>query len=649
MPNNTSLSLATLLAVAVSMGVVAEAGAAQVCNPSFAGKLVILRDVKANRALQAEQSDPQHAGASSYTGQKWQQWRVQSAGSCSYYLVDAQHGQALVATDNGKKEPIFHEAHQNRANARWTFDDAGNGQWWIIEQKDQRRLLAADDNGVRKLFSYNESDARSRTNARWTVEVVPEPVCDPPVAGLMTLKEAKADRYLSAAALDPARPVARSYGGNSYENWRMEPAPGCSFYLRDDKYGQAVLAGDDTGNNQTFHEADGGRENARWRLYDAGDGLWNLIDVKGGRALMAADDVGVDAVFAEPNYARDNARWQIAAPTGAQCKDSFLALFDDPNKRRYAELHYTNPKKSEGFLPVYGEQFGHRTEHTQASLRLPNHGGKAYFMFTSSQDYAGYLWVVEIDGTSWTGTRDRAGRVVWFEKYGNNCNSHDHCMGDSNEGNFNHPARMALIDGQPIVAVALQNWTGRGDRPVRPEPRGSDSVAFYDISNPAAPVFMYKMVGRVGAHWSGQAPGNDISKVAMGPQGGQYFLMVGDNDKFHYTLPASGFDRSRRSVLPATRNTGRWKAGTYTRGDDALIDVGVGAAGRQITLSRRIVDAQNNRTGSCTYGAHQIPGNWQKDACDIANGFTHRDGRFSVICHHQKPEQHKFLVIDTGP
>ena len=220
-------------------------------------------------------------------------------------------------------------------------------------------------------------------------------------------------------------------------------------------------------------------------------------------------------------------------------------------------------------------------EHTQASARLPDVENNAYFMFSSSQNYAGFLWVVEVEGIDPENpeylTSDMPARVVWWQKL-NKCQSDKQCNEQSNIGNFNHPARISRVGDKVVIAFQNYSYTVKGSLdlanisnvfdeasipvpkplesstlPIYPKIRSADAIAFYDVSNPKQPQFVRKLLGDQEGLWGGSPPGRDISEVAMIKVGNYYHINVGGTI---YNYDGKGenkiFGANYRVALPFT-------------------------------------------------------------------------------------------------
>ncbi|HFE39087.1 MAG TPA: hypothetical protein ENK06_11825, partial [Gammaproteobacteria bacterium] len=194
-------------------------------------------------------------------------------------------------------------------------------------------------------------------------------------------------------------------------------------------------------------------------------------------------------------------------------------------------------------------------EHTQAAARLPDLNNNAYFMFSNSQNHYGFIWVVEVKGIDPNNpqriTSSMPANVVWWQKL-NKCHSLAQCNDQYNPGNFNHPARISVVDSMAAIAFQNYSYTVQGkfslakvsnffnnDKilipkiletstlPKYPRVRSADAVGFYDVSNPRRPKFIRKLIGDLPELWGGYPPGRDISEVAITKAGDYYHLNVG--------------------------------------------------------------------------------------------------------------------------
>jgi len=220
-------------------------------------------------------------------------------------------------------------------------------------------------------------------------------------------------------------------------------------------------------------------------------------------------------------------------------------------------------------------------EHTQASARLLDVDNNAYFMFSNSQNYFGFIWIVEIQGINPEQpqqiTSSMPAKVVWWQKL-NKCRSKTQCADQYNPGNFNHPARISRVGN--MVAIAFQNYsyTLKGKLnlsqfsrvlsnfsipvpkplevstlPIYPKIRSADAIAFYDVSNPRDPKFVRKLVGDRADLWGGYPPGRDISEVAIIKAGDFYHMNVGGT-VYNYNGQGENklFGANYRITLPYT-------------------------------------------------------------------------------------------------
>ncbi|MFT5149309.1 MAG: hypothetical protein ACI86P_001998 [Flavobacteriales bacterium] len=135
-----------------------------------------------------------------------------------------------------------------------------------------------------------------------------------------------------------------------------------------------------------------------------------------------------------------------------------------------------------GMLPQYNAHiFNWEVFHAQHVVRLNNKDGKAYFAVTNDKPRSGFLTIMKTNARVLHADDDliypvgeSAGRFVWHEVYTPN----------NPIGNWNHPGKMAVLDG--VLIVAAQNW--QDFYPGKSE----DSLVWYDISDPVQPKFMAK-------------------------------------------------------------------------------------------------------------------------------------------------------------
>jgi len=222
-------------------------------------------------------------------------------------------------------------------------------------------------------------------------------------------------------------------------------------------------------------------------------------------------------------------------------------------------------------------------EHTQASARLPDQNGNAYFMFSTSQNYYGLLWVVEVEGIDKHQPQhfkpNMPARVVWWQRL-NKCQTKVQCNNQYNPGNFNHPARISRVEN--TLAIAFQNYSftlegkfklaklspvfQRGEIPIPkpletstlpfyPEIRSADAIAFYDVSDPKNPKFSRKIVGNEAELWGGYPPGRDISEVSLIKVGSFYHMNVSGDLRNAGNNNSSAYGISYKLNLPYTSKT----------------------------------------------------------------------------------------------
>ncbi|MDQ8181181.1 cadherin-like beta sandwich domain-containing protein [Pelagicoccus sp. SDUM812005] len=158
------------------------------------------------------------------------------------------------------------------------------------------------------------------------------------------------------------------------------------------------------------------------------------------------------------------------------------------------------------FFPAWFEScVGEALYHPQHVKRLPNKDGKAYFMIAQSRAHNGYITLVETYPNALDETTDRVfapdsdprvavpvGEVIWQDVFTGKENGNFNRI-----GNWNHPAKMAVMGG--VLVVVAQNWSegigldgiGCSNDTSNPYQRGEseDALLFYDIRDPAKPAY----------------------------------------------------------------------------------------------------------------------------------------------------------------
>lgn len=292
---------------------------------------------------------------------------------------------------------------------------------------------------------------------------------------------------------------------------------------------------------------------------------------------------------------------------------------------------------------------GHLVGHTQAALRLPSRNGNDYFMFTASQDKGGWLWVVEVAGGT---LKSSTGQLKWFMRLKNTgCATGTDCNKSSNEGNFNHPARMTLVPGQDIVVIAFQDWKldSWGAKLDRADPHGSDALAFYDVRNPSSPKFMFKMADTVSAHWGGNPPNvSSINNVTIGEDATHYSILVGSSD-YQWRVLKTALTTNTKAPPAMIRVKGAFtgKAAIVNTPSKKIAYARL-KAGAQMALTTQQVTSSGpvlRLTGDVCTTAIGFSSEWVKEGCDKASGFSAAsDGSQTITCHHRK-DKGKFAVL----
>jgi len=368
------------------------------------------------------------------------------------------------------------------------------------------------------------------------------------------------------------------------------------------------------------------------------------------------------------NWSQPGSRWQEVKYE--KCIPVNQCRFNDCESGLY------NSKKNAFCLPVeYSTKFTFPAEHTQASSRLPDARGNAYFMFSNSQDHHGYVWVVEVRGINILKPQYvdnyTSAQVVWWRKYDKCSKESLDCNYNNNEGIFNHPARISRLDN--IVAIALQNFENYGV-PKKYRHVGADAVAFYDVSDPAYPKFLHKLVSNDLATWGGEPPGEVISEVAIARVGEYFHLTVGDKNRRSYRMRSlldttvypiiSDLYADSLTVLhydgvafPAKIDVSI--SSNWDFDDDGFEELPINF---ELTSERLTYNTLPNNLiqpttqiasveDSSNHGVVSVSQTWQYEACSRAWGFQAlKNGSFNVVCHHINPQDNnKFLVRNINP
>ncbi len=199
------------------------------------------------------------------------------------------------------------------------------------------------------------------------------------------------------------------------------------------------------------------------------------------------------------------------------------------NQNTFQTIHY-----DKGDLPIRYSDISYLipVEHAQASEQLANKDGNSYYMFTHSQNYAGLIWVVEVN------IKSKLGKVVWWQQL-DKCQTPKQCDDELNPGNYNHPARISR-EGD-ILMIAFQNYSynlfDTHTYPIYPKLRSADSIALYNVSNPAKPAFIRRFIGNDHETWGGTAPSKVISEVILEKIEQDQYLMGIHNKYYKIEFP----------------------------------------------------------------------------------------------------------------
>ena len=201
------------------------------------------------------------------------------------------------------------------------------------------------------------------------------------------------------------------------------------------------------------------------------------------------------------NVASDSGQWGGA--------EGYLT--NVPTSSVYDTLLFSNQAPFWGNF--YDSCSGVELFHPQHVQRLPNKNGRAYFAVAQSRAYNGYIYVIETNEAIRDGSgkvisgldpetdlivsngTSSIGKIIWQDVYTGPYNGAPNPV-----GNWNHPAKMALLGG--VLVVTAQNWSegklgsdtcGPGDNAFSLG-ISKDALLFYDVRDPALPKYTGKMI-----------------------------------------------------------------------------------------------------------------------------------------------------------
>lgn len=242
-----------------------------------------------------------------------------------------------------------------------------------------------------------------------------------------------------------------------------------------------------------------------------------------------------------------------------------------------------------GFPLDYHTIAGHRWQHLQDMIRLPDANGHEHYMGTFSQNCAdaegGMVFVGQVPagGTS--------GKVIWCDELNN-----QHLA-----GGFNHPGDLRRIGN--MVVIAGQNWDGGsistssgedffkslgsqiGQGFAAPMHRGygGQAILFYDVSSPSGP----RYVGKLSVYWQGgqlvsMDANGDIDEVTAAKSGDWYYLSFnGARCRAKLFLP------SARWELIASGSDGSPSPVQYSIGGRSIVG-GASLAGSEVVFDELV-------------------------------------------------------------
>lgn len=234
-----------------------------------------------------------------------------------------------------------------------------------------------------------------------------------------------------------------------------------------------------------------------------------------------------------------------------------------------------------GFWPnFYQSCHGVEVYHNQHVVRLSNDdAGNAYFMVSQSREHNGYITMLRVEASNVDRTTDVikgedgsvAGTAIWQQVYSGIMNGYFNPV-----GNWNHPGKMAYMDG--ILAVAAQNWDLDFEKKIycgnwyNAMGTSEDKVLFYDMRNVTTPRYL----GAITASQLG-VPNHELGTVGLAfvTLAGKYLMVAGGGDS--YTVLAAN------SLNPSIANWTAIRGGAVFSGQHGL------AFDRLVNGSRQLV------------------------------------------------------------
>jgi len=280
-------------------------------------------------------------------------------------------------------------------------------------------------------------------------------------------------------------------------------------------------------------------------------------------------------------------------------------------------------------------------EHVQAIATLRDRGdGKTRWVITGSQDYYGWIVLLEADGSPPVEVvpgQSAPGRVLWATWY-NSSNP---------AGIYNHPGDINIV-GDTLV-VALQNWEGKPEYRCyldRDSGRAEDAVGFYDLSNPTNLVYQGKLTSTEMFSFA-----REISDIRFFMAGPEYYILQVHSETFlsrSTPLPVmSQWTRSGVSVAGPAVGSGSF-LGPSNEYLTASVGLTPDASGKPYPPPRAIISQvfmSSAGQGSFTRMNYTVPANWGNPGFNWVGDFND-DGLADIA---SAINNQVYLKLNTGP
>ncbi len=180
----------------------------------------------------------------------------------------------------------------------------------------------------------------------------------------------------------------------------------------------------------------------------------------------------------------------------------------------------------------YDDCAGKELYHPQHVVRLANKNGRAYFMVSQSRAHNGWITLLETapgalnpatDLIVSRGSNAPAGKYIWQDLYRRKGQI------PNPVGNWNHPGKMAVVDG--VLIVAAQNWDATFICTSAARGATIDKVLFYDVRDPQHPRYW-------GAMDAKELGVKEISTVGLMKTPNNDYLLTAGGDGTYATYTA---------------------------------------------------------------------------------------------------------------